>query len=100
MPGTSSGYSRRVHHSSNLLNILSQPATININFEFSGSGDDNYIVYEATNGFSQGRYNFDGSYRFIASVLVNNQLDSSQLVNAYTEKFGLYPFFASCSAIL
>ena len=71
-----------------VLNIIAQPAAINIEFEYSGSVDDHYIVYEATTGFSQGKYNFDGSYRNIGSVPAGEPLTSAQLVIAYREKFG------------
>lgn len=68
--------------------IVAQPASINIEFDYSGSVDDHYIVYEATNGFSQGRYNFDGTYRNIGSTEVSNPFTSAKLVSEYVAKFG------------
>lgn len=70
------------------LGIVAQPASINLEYEYSGVIDDVFIVYEATNGFSQGKYNFDGSYRSIATKLAAEPLNSAQLVTAYREKFG------------
>lgn len=70
------------------LSIVTNPAGINLSFDYSGTVDDNYIVYEATNGFSQGKYNFDGSYRCIATKLAEEPLTSTELINAYREKFG------------
>lgn len=70
------------------LEIVAQPASITIDLEYSGTADDHYLVYEATNGFSQGKYNFDGSYRNIAFVPANDLLNSTGLVNAYRYKFG------------
>lgn len=70
------------------LNIVAQPASINLTFEYSGSIDNIVIVYEATNGFSQGKYNFEGSYRSIATKSAEEPLTSAELVNAYRAKFG------------
>lgn len=70
------------------LGIVASPTAINIEFEYSGDVDDHYIVYEATNGFSKGRYNFDGTYRNIGSAQVATPFTSAKLVAEYTAKFG------------
>lgn len=70
------------------LLIMTHPSAIVLSFVHSGEVEDHYIVYEATTGFSKGRYNFDGSYRNIGSVPANNQLSSAELVDRYTAKFG------------
>ena len=70
------------------VDILSGPGFINMTIEQSGSVEDCYMVYEATNGFSKGRYNFDGTYRYIASSLASNPLSNEELGLAYKAKFG------------
>lgn len=61
---------------------------INLIFDYSGSGVSGYLVCEATSGFSRGRYNFDGSYRYIGSAHVGAYLSPSELGAAYIAKFG------------
>ena len=61
---------------------------ISLVFDYSGSGISSHIVYEATSGFSRGRYNFDGSYRVIGDAPIGSYLNGSQLGAAYVAKFG------------
>lgn len=70
------------------LGIVASPKSISIEFGYSGSVDNHYIVYEATNGFSQGRYNFDGTYRHIGSTQVSSPFTPEKLVSEYIAKFG------------
>ena len=70
------------------LGIVANPESINIEFGYSGSVNQHFIVYEATNGFSQGRYNFDGTYRNIGSALATNPFTPAKLVSEYVAKFG------------
>lgn len=70
------------------LDVTAQPKLIDLSFEYSGSVAGHNIVYEATDGFSKGKYNFAGSYRHLGSTEAETPLDSPQLVNLYTSKFG------------
>ena len=70
------------------LGMSAMPEDIGIEFGYSGSVDNHYIVYEATNGFSKGRYNFDGTYRNIGSAPADIPYNSAKLVSEYVAKFG------------